>query len=333
MSWFYEALLRAEKERSKGTAVSITGQSGGSFLTAIQSCPPVLVESSNAKPEGRSSGAVLTDEDTPRPSSGVPNQVVPSDTLEASNGVGSPNGFRHLTLPLQEESRLIFHTDPHGLAAEQFRLLRRTLSQEFARGAVVMITSPGVGDGKTLISLNLSACLADSGDPTLFVEADIRRSTARKLLGCAVEPPGFEDALSGKAEPGQTVHLIEGLSLHAAIVAKIPRDPSHLLNGAGVKRFLEWARERFRWVVLDTAPVLPAADVAELLPFAGAVLLVIRAQTTPRELSKRAFEMLGKSIHGVIFNEATVDSNPYYGYLDQQYLGSNSRKLVRSEAK
>jgi Mrp family chromosome partitioning ATPase len=44
-----------------------------------------------------------------------------------------------------------------------------------------------------------------------------------------------------------------------------------------------------------------------LLPFADAVLLVIRAQSTPRELSRRAFEALGKRLHGVIFNAATID--------------------------
>ena len=56
-------------------------------------------------------------------------------------------------------------------------------SQEFVSGGVLMITSPSVGDGKTLTSLNLCACLADSGDATLFVEADVRRPTAGKLLG------------------------------------------------------------------------------------------------------------------------------------------------------
>lgn len=338
MSWFYEALLRAEKERAKpgnGTSGRISDQGGESSRTAIQSYSPDSGEASKATPETRSAAAVLTDEDIPTPSLGVPHQVPLSTTFEPSEKVESPNGFRHLNLPLREESRLVFHTDPHGLAAEQFRLLRRTLNQEFGGGGVLMITSPGVGDGKTLLSLNLSTCLADSGDATLFVEADVRRPTARKLLGCAVEPPGIEDALAGNVEPGQTVHLIKELSLHTALVGKIPRDPFHLFNGTGVQRFLVWAREHFRWVVLDTAPVLPAADVAELSPFVDAVLLVVRAQSTPRELSIRAFEMLGKRLHGVIFNEATVDSNPYYGYLDETYLASSTKKeeLVRSEPK
>lgn len=315
MSRLYEALRRAKEERrNAGSAadVSISGQDGDSCLAAIESVPP----------EAPSSATLSTAEDI---SQELPHQLTTSDTFEPPDLVQSPNGFRHLTLPLREESRLAFHTHPHGLAAEQFRLLRRTLNEEFATGGVLMITSPGVGDGKTLTSLNLCTCLADSGDPTLLAEVDVRWPTARKILGCAIQPPGIEDALAGKVEPGEAIHWIKELSLYAAMVAKVPNHPSHLVNGVGLQQFLAWARAHFRWVVLDSAPVLPAADVAELLPFADAVLLVIRAQRSPRELSKRAIEMLGKRLHGVIFNEATIDSNPYYRYLSHYYQGSGTK--------
>src|SRR3984893_6887501 len=311
MSLLYEALLRAQQERpksAKATEVSLSGEDGNSFPVAIESLYSTSAKSSNSKPEAPSLAPLLAIEDIPGRSPVLPGQIVTSNTLESPEGVTILNGFRRLTLPHQEESRLVFRADPHGLAAEQFRLLRRTLLQEFDTGAVLMITSPGVGDGKTLTSLNLSTCLAELGDPTLLVEVDIRRPRVGRVLGCAMEAPGIEDAFAGRAEPGQAVNFIGELSLHVAIVTKIPNDHSHLINGPGVKRFLAWAREHFRWVVLDAAPVLPASDVAELLPFAAAVLLVIRAQSTPRELSRRAFEVLGERLHGVIFNEATIDS-------------------------
>ncbi len=312
MSLLYEVLLRAQQESSKSTKatkVSLSGEDGNSFLVAIESLYSTPAKSCKSKPEAPSLAPPLAIEDIPGRSPVLPGQIVTSNTSESPEGVTILNGFRRLTLPHQDESRLVFRTDPHGLAAEQFRLLRQTLRHEFDTGAVLMITSPGVGDGKTLTSLNLSTCLAELGDPTLLVEVDVRRPTAGRVLGCAMEAPGIGDALAGRVEPGQAVNFIGELSLHAAIVTRIPNDPSSLINGAGVKRFLTWAREHFRWVVLDAAPVLPAADVAKLLPFAAAVLLIIRAQSTPRELSRRAFEVLGKRLHGVIFNEATIDSN------------------------
>ena len=255
--------------------------------------------------------------------------------LGRSRDFESTNGYRHLTLLANEEARLVFQTAPNGLAAEQFRLLRRTLTQEFESGAVLLITSPAMGDGKTLTSVNLASCLAESGQPTLLVEADIRRPTIRKILSAGVEPPGVEDVLARNVEPRRAVHGIKELNLYAAMVTRIPDNPAQLIGGPGVKDFLAWARENFLWVVLDAPPTLPAADVSELLPFADAALLVIRAQSTPRELARQAVEILGRHLRGVVFNEVTVNSNPHYRYLNNYYYSqttdskSGGRHLVK----
>jgi capsular exopolysaccharide synthesis family protein len=249
----------------------------------------------------------------------LPSHISKPESLAFVSEAVSRNGFRHFSPLIREESRLVFHTDPYGLTAEQFRILRRVLSQDSPTGAVLMITSPGMGDGKTFTSLNLCTCLADSGDPTLLIEADLRRPTVRTMLACAMDPPGIEDALAGRVEPSKVVHSIEKLAFHAATVAKIPTDPSRLISGTLVQQFVAWARGHFRWVVLDMAPVLPAADVSELLALTDGVLLVIRAQSTPRELSKRAIEVIGKHLYGVILNEVTVDFNPYYRHFKRYY--------------
>lgn len=239
----------------------------------------------------------------------------------------SSNGFRRLSLAKKETSRLIFLTDRHGLAAEQFRFLRRTLEQKFPDGAVLLVTSPAPRDGKTLTSINLSSCLADSGRSTLLVECDIRQPAVEKALGASIEGPGIEEALAGAADPAQTIHFIEGLSFYASMVLNPPADPSRLVSGSGAKQYLRWARERFHWVVIDSPPVLPAVDVAHLAPLADAVLLVVRAQSTPRDLLTRAFEMLGDRLSGVVLNEATVESNPYYRYLaDYRHKAGSSRR-------
>ena len=321
MSWFYEALQRAEKERHRsgnGIRTKTPGRDRESFLAPIQSLPSVAVETTEPKPDGPSETLVPVENPPPHPI--LSGRDIHGEAAKPSNG------FRHLTFPASEESRLVFQIDPHGLAAEQFRLLRRTLKQEFPSGAVLLITSPGEGDGKTLTSLNLSACLASSSEAALLVEADFRRPTLEKIWGGAIQPPGIEDAWTGKTEPHKTVHVIDKLSLHAAVVTRIPENPSHLVNAPGARQFIQWARENFHWVVIDSPPVLPAADVSELLPLADAALLVVRAQSTPKELSRRAFEMLGTRLHGVIFNAATVDSNPYYGYLGPRHQGGEAKK-------
>jgi Mrp family chromosome partitioning ATPase len=303
MSWFYEALTRAEGHPSQPEHLSIATEEkdGDSFLNEIEE----LSAASVGKPRPEA------------PARSLPGEIEVSQVLPLEPV--SSNGFRHLSAVFREESRLVFHSDPRGMAAEQFRLLRRSLVQPFQKGGVLMVTSPGAGDGKTLTAMNLCASLADAGESTLLVELDLRRPSAQRVLGCKVSRPGVEDALRGSEKPEKAACYIEELGFHAALVSEIPADPSRLLGSNALRDFLAWGRTRFRWVVLDTAPVFPNADVAELLPAADAVLLVIRVQVTPRELLRRACDVLGKRLHGVILNEATISSTPYYRYLSDYY--------------
>ena len=309
------------------------GDSSPAGIGLLPPAAPDLVNSSNGslspakstpfpptEPGSQSSIAQPAVQQIPAPTS----ELSTAKPFKASRKAECPNGFRHLTLLAREESRLVFPTEPNGLAAEQFRLLRRTLSKEFETGAVLLITSPAMGDGKTLTSINLASCLAEAGQPTLLLEADIRRPTIRLILSGGIESPGVEDVLARKVEPPRAVHGVKELSLYAAMVARIPENPAQLIGGSGVKHFLAWARENFLWVVLDGPPVLPAADVPELLPFVDAALLVVRAQSTPRELAKQAIDILGKHLRGVVFNEVTVASNPHYRYINNYYYPHKS---------
>lgn len=314
MSWLYEALQRAERENpqfGKDNGKGLDTVEGDTFLQGIEKLASfsVRVPADNlidltrtavteAEPEVRSADAAVAPRSTPPESS---------------------NGYRHLKLPIKENSRLVFHTGNHGMATEQFRLLRRKLTQDFSKGGVLMVTSPTTGDGKTLTSINLSSCLAELGEPTLLIETDLRRPTMGKVLSCPLETLGLESLLSGNAAPDQIICVVEQLRFHVALVAKAPNNPSKLINGAELRQFLAWARAHFRWIVLDATPVLPAADVADLSMQADGVLLVIRAESTPRELSKRTFDILGKRLYGVILNGATIDSNPYYRHLTKYY--------------
>lgn len=316
MSWLYEALQRAGRENPQFSGDNGKGPDtaeGDSFLEGIEKLASFSVRVPSEKfidPTAK----VVTEAETEA-------EVPPATVAVApqSSTRGSSNGYRHLKLPVNENSRLVFHTGNHGMATEQFRLLRRKLTQDFGECGVLMVTSPTTGDGKTLTSINLCSSLAELGEPTLLLETDLRRPTMSNVFSSPPEIPGFELVLSGNATPEQVIHLVEQLRFHVALVAKAPKAPSKLINGAELRQFLTWARAHFRWIVLDAPPVLPAADVADLLPQADGVLLVIRADSTPRELSKRSFDILGKRLYGVILNGATIASNGYYRYLGKYY--------------
>jgi Mrp family chromosome partitioning ATPase len=308
MSSIYEALLKARQERPnlEDSRDGIHNHDGRSFLIELESLFATATNQPHLECGIPTSPAVSPIANMPEACAELPCQIVISEKPKSPEGITSLHGFRRLILPHEEQSRLVFRSNPHGSAADRFRFLSQTVREEFDTGAVLMITSPGAGDGKTLTSLNLSACLAERGDPTLLVELDLRRGAIGEVLGCAMEPPGIEDAFAGVVEPCKVVNFIGELSFHAAVVTKISDDPG-LINRAAVARFLSWAKEHFRWVVLDAVPVFPGRGLTEFLPFASAVLLVVRSQSTPQALTRRAVQSLGKSLHGVILNEARSD--------------------------
>jgi Mrp family chromosome partitioning ATPase len=235
----------------------------------------------------------------------------------------SANGFRKLTLTHDPNARTIFRTEPKGVAAEQFRLLRRKLAGQYPQGSSLVVSSPSAGDGKTFSAVNLAWALAEKKLPTLLVECDLRRPSMGRFLGCPVAQ-GIESLASERGEPEDAVAMIEGLPLYVAMVAKAHTDPVRFFNSVDVKKFFAWARSKFQWLIIDAPPLFPFSDVAELCSFAEGVVLVIRARRTSRELMAKSFEALGDRLRGVILNEATLCLDSYYRYLGRYHADPNA---------
>lgn len=316
MSWFYDVLKRVEQEREPASSpeVNLDASGGAEFLAALEGVSGIVNHKAKTA-AARVQSAPLEDA-FPQAGTRAPDH---SFSALSEHVISAEASYPRLQLAVGERSRLVFQSDRHGLAAEQYRLLCRNLVQRLPKGGVVMVTSPGEGDGKTLTALNLSAGMAEAGDPTLLLELDVRRPGIRQLLGIDASPGQIDCTQVEADHPHHSICLVEELHFHVAMVAQLLPDPARLLHGDAVERLLDWAKRHFRWVIIDSAPVVPVADVSVLAPYADAVLMVIRAQSTPRDLLKRAVEMLGKRLSGVILNEATAYSNPYYRYLRRQY--------------
>ena len=245
--------------------------------------------------------------------------MLKNDTLTATI---SSNGFRRLDLKPSPNSRVVFQSDQLGIATEQYRLLRKSLTDQFPEGGVVIVTSPTKGDGKTVNAVNLAWCLAETGAPTLLLEADLRQPNVGQMLGFRPHL-GVEAVMAGETRPESVVAVTSnnGFQLHVAAVSKPQRDPIRLLKNPATENFLEWARSRFCWVLLDCPPIVPAVDVMELTRLSDAVLLVVRVRSTPVDLVRKSFQMLGDRVKGVVLNEATLCQDSYYHYLSSYHAG------------
>jgi capsular exopolysaccharide synthesis family protein len=177
----------------------------------------------------------------------------------------------------------------------------------------MLITSPSPGEGKTLTSINLAWCLAEAGHHTCLVDFDFRAPGVSQALGCAIEENGIEDVLTGKRTISQSIRQLEGHSLYILGVGKRLVSPGKLLSSSSVTQLLTELRAKFQWVILDFAPVIPMADVGEVLPHVDSALMIIRSGKTAKSMIAPSLEILGSKVCGVVVNDAFINGSAYYG--------------------
>jgi capsular exopolysaccharide synthesis family protein len=201
------------------------------------------------------------------------------------------------------------------LLHEQFRRLAATLIQVQRTGRlkILVVTSAGPSEGKTLTSVNLALELSESFQRrVLLIDADLRRPRISQALESAGD--GVAQLVNAPAHVRAPVmHLTDSLAL---LPAGRP-DPNALsaLSSERMQQLLEEAAEAYEWVILDTPPVGVAADASLLCGMADGTVLVVRANHTPYPAVEQAIETVGRErIVGVVLNGVDAGDVPAYGY-------------------
>lgn len=223
-------------------------------------------------------------------------------------------GKRMLTIKPGKRSRLVFLTEPEGLAVEQYKMLRHRLCTLHPNGGAVLITSPGPGEGKTLTSVNLAWCLADGGDQVCLVDLDFRAPGVSSAIDSKFEEDGIEDVLNGRRTVAEAIRQIENRSLFVLGIKRGLASPGRFLSPEVLSPVLENLRTMFQWVIVDCAPVIPMADVAEIAPQVDGALMVVRTGKTMKSIILPALETLGSQLWGVVTNDSPIRGSAYYGY-------------------
>ncbi len=269
-----------------------------------------------------------------------------------NRGVESPEEIEKLglpvyaTVPLSEQQRtfetilqkaggrksgasaLLSVAHPHDLAVEALRSLRTSLHFAMleASNNRIMISGPSPGVGKSFVSSNLAAIIAQAGQRVLLVDADLRKGHLHRFF--EIEPEGgLSNLLARDVTFEQAVRetRIPGLSVIAR--GKIPPNPSELLMHPNFGAFLEQASAAFDLVIVDTPPLLAVTDAAIVGRLAGTSLIVTRFGVNPAkevELTVRRFAQNGIEIKGAIFNGMEKRASVYgkyggYSYYQYEY--------------
>jgi len=220
--------------------------------------------------------------------------------------------------PVSPESRVVVYTDPRSAGADRFRLvqIRLTGMQATKKLRCLLITSPLPGDGKSTVALNLATSLSEEGKrPVLLLEADVYRGDLVKRLG--LKPwSGLTECFRSGSDPMQAIRRIEPLGFYLLPAGKPMDDGSSLLQSEFTAQlFKGLSSSLFRWILIDSPPSTPIADIISLNGQADATLLVARAGVTPRDALEETARHLGREhILGIILNGVEGLHRTYYKY-------------------
>jgi len=259
-------------------------------------------------------------------------------------GIESPEMIEHLGVPVyaalpfstkQEplhrvrkvrdgKLKLLAGTNPAELAIESLRSLRTSLKFAMleARNPVLVITSPTPSVGKSFVSSNLAAVIAQAGQRVLLIDADMRRGYLGGVFG--VEPRnGLSDALASGLRLGAIINKTGLANLHFVASGCSAPNPSELLMHDNFAKLLKEAERDYDFIIIDTPPVLAVTDAVLVAQQAGTCLLVARyglSTASQIEASKRRLAQNGVLLKGAILNgvkrraSSTAYETGAYGY-------------------
>ncbi len=216
------------------------------------------------------------------------------------------------------EIDLIVHQKPRSVISEAYRSMRTSILFAFADkpAKVILITSSNPQEGKTSVSINLGTTMANTGEKTLIVDADMRCSRLHKSFGLDKEI-GLSDYLVGNVDFDRAIKPTKIENLYLLSAGSTPPNPAELLNSNKMKAFLDEAKKRFDKIVIDTTPVLTVTDAAIIANMVDGVIMIVRCGKTPIEFILRSKQKLQDSkanILGVLLNNIDIGKESYYYY-------------------
>ncbi|MBH1443668.1 polysaccharide biosynthesis tyrosine autokinase [Stenotrophomonas maltophilia] len=232
---------------------------------------------------------------------------------------------RHGTRVIADgRQHLLALTAPADPTVEALRSLRTSLHFAMleAKNNILAISGPRPGVGKTFVSTNLAAVIAQAGQRVLVIDADMRKGTLHKILGVSAQS-GLSDVISGKLAADDVIHPVPGLdNMHYMVRGDVPPNPAELLMHPRFAQLLQDMSSRYDLILVDTPPILAVTDPALVAAHAGSSLLVTRFgvnQVKEIELTLQRFEQNGVQIKGAIFNAVERRATGYYSYGYYEY--------------
>src|SRR5215213_2622272 len=238
-------------------------------------------------------------------------------TLDAAGAARAGGFVSYDVSSARVEPHLIAVSQPRSAYTEQYRSLRTRILEvgERMQMRAFVVTSVGVGEGKTLTALNLAWLLAQTeGVRALLIDSDLRRPCATDYLGIDAKM-GLSEVLGGQLRLEDAIVRLEPAGLHLLPGGRPRDDVAELLSGPSYARILSEVRRMFDYIIIDAPPLGIFTDANVLMSKADGGLLVVRAGKTRYSTVDKLLDHMPKErLLGVVLNrtEEQPDAASYY---------------------
>ncbi len=231
-------------------------------------------------------------------------------------------------LPKQDTKLVTLDYSP-TIASEAYRELRTKVlfKNQNEELGVLLITSLGPGEGKSLTSANLAITIAQQKIPTLLIDGDLRRGVLHNEFGCK-KRPGLSDFLKSMATVDQDnlSKVIQQTTVPNLFLlssgSQIP-NPTEMIGSVRMREIVRVLRSRFGMIIIDSAPLQASSDAAVLANVTDKVMLIIKAGYTNVEMlgdKIREYQIIQEKLIGVVLNGIKVNlKKAYYKYSYYNY--------------
>lgn len=230
--------------------------------------------------------------------------------------------------------RVVLRDMSQSPVRESYQMLQANLrylsSDEKIKSVVVASSVPG--EGKSEVSANLAAAMAQVGHRVLLIDADMRQPMQHHIWGLT-NAIGLSNILIGEAEWHEAAkEVMPGLDVLASGV--IPPNPVALLDSQRMARLVSTFSQNYDYVIFDTPPLNGIADTTIVGKMVDGILLVVRPQVVDSASANAAKELItrtGQNVLGLVANGIAIKSEPdgYFFYKQEKYRKQSHAALER----